>query len=173
MMRLVLIAAALICGGSAATAQPSQVRGIEIFDAGIYERSVASSHRGPDGVIQSVTEDQRLVEATTRIPMRPGVAFGFGYRITGDPEGANVALRRVTLYPPPGARPPGSRSPLRESSAPEQGVIGGIRYVDYRFDEAWELIPGIWTIEIREGERLLGSQHFTVVAPQQFALAAP
>ncbi|HYD14082.1 MAG TPA: DUF3859 domain-containing protein [Allosphingosinicella sp.] len=173
MMKLALVAVGLIGCATAAAAQAPQVRGIEIFEAGIYERGVSSSHRGADGVLQSDTQDERLVEATTRIPMRPGITFGISYRIAGSPEGEPVTVQRITRYPAPGGWPPGARTPLRETTSPQQVQVGGTSYSDYKLEEAWELIPGIWTIEIRLGDRVLASQRFTLVAPQQFARAGP
>lgn len=172
-MRFALSAAPLLFIASAAAAQQPQVERVEMFEAGIYERGTSSSYRGPDGVLQSVTEGERLVEATTRIPVRIGVAFGSRYRIEGQPEGSIATLRRVTRYPAPGARPPGAAAPLFESSAPQEVEIGGTSYADYKLEEEWELIPGTWTIEIWDGQRLLGSQQFTLVSPQTYALAVP
>lgn len=38
-------------------------------------------------------------------------------------------------------------------------------YVDYGFDDPWELVPGTWTIELWHGDRKLATQSFTVVRP--------
>lgn len=42
--------------------------------------------------------------------------------------------------------------------------IGDTGLIDYTLEDPWELVPGVWTLEVRAGDKLLASESFTLVA---------
>jgi hypothetical protein len=108
----------------------------------------------------------RHVETTTTIPAELGVKFGIRYRVIGDPDGQRVTIRKSLLYPLPGVKAPNAPRPLLRSDDPIAPTIGEIGYSGFEFDDPWELVPGVWTIQLWQGTRLLTEQRFNVVARQ-------
>lgn len=149
-----------------ADAQETLVDRIEVLEYGIYQASVAYSERDANWVLQSRVGDVRHVKRTRTVPAKLGVRFGFGYVVVGSPQGAKVTLRKVTRFPPPGLKSPAAKEALKFSEVAVTRTIGReAGYVDYGFDDPWELVPGRWTIELWLGERRLAAQSFTVVKP--------
>jgi hypothetical protein len=52
-------------------------------------------------------------------------------------------------------------------------TTGTISYTGYSFDQAWEFVPGVWTLEVLQGKRLLASMSFTVVDEDRPASSSP
>jgi hypothetical protein len=149
-----------------AGAQETRVDRIQVLEYGIYEASVAYSERDANWVLQSRVGDVRHVKRTRKVPAKLGVRFGFGYVVVGSPQGAKVTLRKVTRFPPPGLKSPAAKQALKFSEVAVTRTIGReAGYVDYGFDDPWELVPGRWTIELWLGDRRLAAQSFTVVKP--------
>jgi hypothetical protein len=149
-----------------AGAQETRVDRIQVLEYGLYEASVAYSERDANWLLQSRVGDVRHVKRTRTVPAKLGVRFGFGYVVVGSPEGAKVTLRKVTRFPPPGLKSPAAKEALKFSEVAVTRTIGReAGYVDYGFDDPWELAPGRWTIELWLGDRRLTSQSFTVVKP--------
>ena len=76
-----------------------------------------------------------------------------------------MTLEKVTLIPQPGIQNPNTgETKLRsESSFPTDA--GAIHYAGYTFTYPWEIVPGVWTMELWDGDRKLASQSFNVVKP--------
>ena len=157
------VAFGLLAASAPAVAQPADVRGFAIVEAGIYTRHVVSSERDSNGVARSVVSSPQLVAGTTRIPAKLGASFGFRFMVTGAPTDAKVTVREEIRFPAPGARPPGSASPLALTSVSTEVPLNRVRFTGYTLAEPWELIPGKWVISVWFGDRKLGEQHFTVV----------
>lgn len=157
---------ALTLASASASAQAPRVDRIEVLEYGIYAASVAYAERDANWVLQSRVGDVRHVKRTRTVPAKLGVRFGFGFVVAGSPVGAKVTLRKVTRFPPPGLRSPAAKEPLKVSQVAVTRTIGReAGYVDYGFDDPWELVPGTWTIELWHGDRKLATQSFTVVRP--------
>jgi hypothetical protein len=161
-MKHCVVPVGLLALGSPALAQQPAARGFGIVEAGMYTRQVVSSQRDSNGVVQNVISDPQLIGGNTRIPARLGVSFGFRFIVSG-PPGTKATVRKETKYPAPGARPPGSASPLAHSSVSLEVPMNRVRFTGYTLAEPWELIPGKWVISIWQGDRKLGEQQFTVV----------
>ena len=41
-------------------------------------------------------------------------------------------------------------------------AIGSVHWRGYGFDQRWEIVPGVWTIEIWQGDRKLLEHSFTI-----------
>jgi len=162
-MKHVLFVFCVLLFAAPAQGQEPRIDGFEIIRVGIYDVERASTTRDADGVLQNVLSHWRLAASTTSIPARLSVTFGIEYRIIGEPDGAPVSFRRVFRFPQPGARPPGSSAPLPVSSASRRVRLNQISVATYTLQEPWELMSGLWVLEIWHGDRKLGELEFTLV----------
>jgi hypothetical protein len=150
-----------------ACAQGSKVDRVEIVEAGIYRAETLAIEQAPGTASRqrNILSDTRLVEPTTRIPAKLGVHFGMRYRVVGRPGSATVRLTSVTIYPAPGLKNPKTGGQQTRGEHPLFATIGQINYRGYVFEHDWELVPGVWTFELWDGQRKLISQTFDVVKP--------
>ncbi len=147
-----------------AFAEEAKVDSVEIVAKGIYEvqtGAVTKDPKAPTGEIKA-PDTVKNVEATSTIPARIGVEFGFEYRIVGAPDGAEVSLHFVNTYPAPGLADPGSAKPILSDKFERTKKIGEVNYLGYGFENDWELVPGTWTMEIWSGDKKLAEESFTV-----------
>jgi hypothetical protein len=161
-MRKLLVAMLFLAIGTPAWAQ--KIERIEIVEYGIYTADKLKSQRDPNGQLHSTIGNVRRAETTTTIPAELGVKFGIKYRVIGEPDGQKIAIRKLIVYPPSGVKPPNSPQPLPRSEVMISPQIGQTVYTGFEFDDQWELVPGIWAIQLWQGNRLLAEQRFTVVA---------
>jgi Domain of unknown function (DUF3859) len=145
-------------------AQTPVIKTVEIVAYGIYSADLQSSQRDTQGVLQNVSQNFRLVTATTAVPAQIGTRFGFNYKVGGTPTGKTVSLKKVTVYPPEGLRSPNVAQSLKHSDTTVTPTIGQQSYAGYRFDDPWELVPGQWRMELWDGDRKVAEQTFTVTA---------
>jgi hypothetical protein len=183
-MRATLVAC-ILCS-SLFAAQAQTVDSIEITEYGIYTTETAASNTAPGtatGKIDQVS-NIKLVQTTTTIPARQGVEFGFRYKINGQgappppPQAgdtilgmqlgskppprpnAPVNLKYVTRIPKPGMRNPDTGNITMTNIFYQEHKVGEELYRLYRLTSSWEVVPGIWTLEIWDGERKLLTQDF-------------
>jgi hypothetical protein len=166
-MNVALVLALMLLTGTVATAQTVQIDRIDVTEYGLYTATVVAPLPGATGIIDHTVTDERLAASTRNVPMQHGVHFGFRYVVVGAPAGTSVPLRMVTIYPPPGISIPGTAAPLLRHEYMTNAPIGGLNYHDYSLDDAWELVPGVWTMEIWYGDRKLAGQSFTLAAPKR------
>jgi Domain of unknown function (DUF3859) len=134
---------------------------VTIVEHGIYTAETVRVEKLPNGFNSNVVDKICHVETTGAVPAKLGVQFGFRYRLEGGPEGAPVVLRRVTRFPAPVSPPDGP--PAQAVSENNIGVrIGATSYLGYGFDHAWELVKGLWSLEIWYGQRRLAGQEFEI-----------
>ena len=168
MRRLMVFAAlALLLAVPASAQKPGPQDGrlrVEIVEAGLFRVRRVEERERRNGIGQFTVEAE-LERATTTIPGRIGVNFGVRFRVTGQPAGATVPVTVLTLFPPPGLPVPGRTPPVQRSSTEMTMTVGEGRpsYRGFGFDEAWEIVPGIWRFEFRIGDEVVATQAFTVV----------
>jgi hypothetical protein len=183
-----ILAAWLLCM-SLVVAHAQALQGIEVTEYGIYATDTANSSAAPGtatGKIDQVS-NIKLVQSTTTVPARLGVEFGFRYEIIGQgaapqpPQAgttilgmqfgtqqpapqpsATVNLKYVTHIPKPGMRNPETGNVTLTNVFYQNHKLGEELYRLYRLTERWEIVPGVWTLEIWEGDRKLLSQDFLV-----------
>lgn len=148
------------------TADAQTIPRVEIVDFGTYTvgtkgKTLTAAHTAA-GVLDQVA-NIKLVKATTVVPGRLGVHFGFRYKVIG--SGPIAKLKIVTLIPKPGIRNPNTGKTIERDEYVETDAIGQIEYAGYGFDNPWEIVPGKWTKEIWDGDRKLASKSFNVVSP--------
>lgn len=155
----IVVAAALWCS----VAQAQQITSIAIVDYGIYTADVTDSHRDAQGLLQNTSTNIRHAATTRTIRAEKGLRFGFRFRLGGTPQGREVTLKKITIYPPGGVKPPTATAPLKSDTITLSPRIGETSYTAYRFDDPWEMVPGPWVVQLWHGQRLLTEQKFTVV----------
>ena len=137
----------------------------EILDVGLFTGgSVESTSGAPEtarGIISSHSASE-LKENTSRVPAEIGTIFGFTYTLVGAPAGERVPLRYV--WKTPGVMAPG-KSTLFQEEFPWANTIGEKGGHLLRLDEEWELIPGIWTLQVFHGKQLLAERSFEIYRP--------
>lgn len=153
-----------LCLASSAAAQPARIDRITIVEAGLLEArkidqvATPGTASGHTSVLDSVV----FYESSRRVPARIGVQFGVRYRITGMPSGQEATVRTKWLVPAPGMRNPLTGVVTRVDEADETVTVGTDRLAGYKFSQAWEVVPGPWTLELWADDRKLGSVTFIV-----------
>jgi len=156
----------LVFTAADAYAQTPHIERIDIVDYGIYTADLQSAQRDAQGILQSSSTNVRHVQTTRDVPAQLGVRFGFRFRVVGAPIGAEVRLKKITIFPPGGLRNPASGQVISRLEDTLTTTVGNdARYTAYKFDDPWELAPGPWTIELWHGDRKLASQSFTIFKP--------
>jgi hypothetical protein len=166
-MRTIVSYLLLLSLSSVAHAQKAQIERVDIVGKGIYQVAVGKltpNKQTPTGVITSV-QNAKKIEDTTTVHARIGVEFGIQYVIVGVPKGAQVPIRIVNIYPRQGLRNPKTRETFRRAEIVRNKIVGDVVYTGYAFENAWEIVPGIWKFELWDKNRKLAEQRFTVTRP--------
>jgi len=153
----------------AAPARPEDARidRLDLVESGFYETAAATvvgSVASPGAAAGKTVNlgDVHLVPEPPATGARVGTGFGVRFRSLGEPAGARAVLRSVWHIPEPGIRNPNNGNTYRESVADFTAIVGEPHMRGYQFDAPWEVVPGTWTIEIRQGDRKLLEQSFTI-----------
>jgi hypothetical protein len=180
-----ILATCMLCW-SLLAARAQTIDSIQVTEYGIYTAEAAASNNAPgtaSGKIDEVS-NIKLLQSTTTVPARPGVEFGFRYKINGpapppppaddtilgiklratppSPPAPGINLKYVTHIPKPGMRNPETGNVTLTNIFYQVHKVGEELYRLYRLTEKWEVVPGVWTLEIWDGERKLLSQDFLV-----------
>ena len=165
-MRFLISLLALVLGLGAAQAQT--INRLEITDFGTYKVEPGNKRKNAEGLKTTVTPGVEHLETTTTIPARIGISFGVRYKIVGEPDNAEVTLRKIISFPPPGLQP--SRGKIVPQSESKVETTIGETVADlYTLEDSFELVPGVWTVELWDGERKLLTQSFTLEKPAEAA----
>jgi hypothetical protein len=166
-MRPAVIALLLLVATSSVSAQAPRIERIDIVDYGIYESAFSRKIEDPNsaGGSRSAVVRTMIKERTVTIPARNGLQFGFRFMVVGEPKDAPVKLKSITRFPPQGMRNPNSQNASYQDEYTATVALGSADYRGYSFDNDWELVPGVWTFELWDGDRKLAEQKFTVVKP--------
>lgn len=118
------------------------------------------------GVSQAFMDPPTFTAVTDRIRAKIGVRFGIVFELTNLPkiQNATVGIVLVKKHPPLRSRD-GTTSTHFERSIRMQvrGQDRIVSWTGYAFDYDYEVVPGIWTFEVRSYSRLLCKKDFTVV----------
>lgn len=169
MLKAIFAAFVVVLGATLAQAQPSTgpaATGLEVYEFGTY-----ASHPGVEvgksvaGFSHSHLDAIELLQSTRTIIAQVGREFGFRYRITGKTAGASVPLTIVLKFPPEGVPTPDHTTRVVKDGYTEIGTVGEDAFLTWKFDQLGDLVPGIWQIEIWQGDKKLGEQSFNVILP--------
>jgi len=162
-MRFLISLLALVLGLGAAQAQT--INRLEITDFGTYKVEPGNKRKNAEGLKTMVTPGVEHLETTTTIPARIGISFGVRYKVVGEPDNAEVTLRKVISFPPPGLQP--SRGKIMPQSESKVETMIGETVADlYTLEDNFELVPGVWIVELWDGERRLLVQSFVLEKPE-------
>lgn len=158
-------AAALVLGSIvafAASAHGGEASGVEIVEYGLYTAEVTGQLRDSNGIVSNLIENICHVATSTVVPMRQAVHFGFRYRVDGPVTGEPVELTLAVEFPT-AVQPTAGVAPLTRHERSATLAVGTVSYTGYSFDQAWEFMPGAWTLEVLQHGRKLAEKRFTVV----------
>jgi hypothetical protein len=155
---------ALLLAAGAARGQTAEVDHLELIDFGTYKTEPGNIRKNANGLKTTITPGVEHLESTAIIPARIGTSFGIRYKVVGEPDKAEVTLRKVISFPPPGLQP--SRGKFVPQSESKVETMIGEKVADlYTLEDIFELVPGVWTVELWDGERKLLTQSFTLETP--------
>jgi hypothetical protein len=148
MRRLLPIVFALVSGS--ATTNAAENSGAELVAKGIY----------------SSTGNRTYITDTTIIPAVLGTHFGIAFQVRA------AALHNVFVpatitwrFPAAGISNPKSGQTSRVSSIKTACWTYKDCHAGWKFEQPWELVPGVWEVEIVVDNRTVLKQSFTVVEP--------
>jgi hypothetical protein len=97
------------------------------------------------------------------VAAKVGTQFGIEFRVDGKPPGDSITLHLVLAFPPQGIRNPNTGDMMHNANITIPNVkIGALCLLGYGFDNAWEIVPGVWTEQIWYQSRMLAERTFTV-----------
>ena len=161
---LAIIAAPI--GAHAQRIESAKITGYGIFGAG-----ESKSETDPSiSTGQRVNHDgTKLVKHTSTIALHEGenkLIFGAEVALKGSPRGYAPRIRVVWLYPRPGlANPNTGKVSLRDEYEVTDWKVGNTYNFYWTLDASapgvW--VPGRWTLQLWQGDRLLAEQAFELV----------
>jgi hypothetical protein len=175
-MRLLFLVFCLLAtaGGAAAqtptptvVAPETTVSGITVTNAGTFTAQATSKpaeagQKSPTGTVGTVT-DWHFVSDSTDVDGKIGTQFGIEFRIDGPRANDGVTLHLSLAFPPEGIRNPNTGTVLRDVKVAFPDLkIGSLCVLGYGFDNAWEVVPGEWKMQILYRDRVLAERTFTV-----------
>jgi len=140
----------------------------KVLAYGIYKRAekeeLIKTPETPSGVTRRPVGTMYIATTTNRIPARIGTAFGLHYEISNLDlkDGETVEITKVTTHPPM-KKPDGTVSTsftFVEKDTVKDGKSEA--QTGYGFDHDYELVPGLWRIELKRNGKTLITQEFTV-----------
>jgi hypothetical protein len=155
-------------GGTPTVAEDAPaIAGITVTNAGIYTgRSTSAPARAgqasPTHTVGTASE-WRFDSDSTDVAAKVGTQFGIEFRVDGTPPGDSITLHLVLAFPPQGIRNPNTGDMMHNANITIPNVkIGALCLLGYGFDNAWEIVPGVWTEQIWYQSRMLAERTFTV-----------
>ena len=175
-MRLVMLVISLlaavpsVAGAQTATvpAPAATVSGVTVINAGTYTaESVSAPSRAGQLSPTGTASNWHFVSNSTDVAGQVGTQFGIEFRIAGNPVGDGVTLHMVLNFPPQGIRNPNTGDMMHTANIAFPNLkIGALCLLGYGFDNAWEIVPGVWTEQIWYQDRMLAERTFTVSKPE-------
>ena len=146
------------------TAQEAPVvRSVEVVDFGTYRMEAKEKPipmpSASSGAVQLVPSAV-LIAQGNRIPATLKTTFGFHFILKGEPIGAEANVDTVVKHPA-FKKPDGTMTSTTENLSCHY-KIGEVVGFLYEFTNAWEAVPGKWTIEIWQGGKKLAGKEFEV-----------
>jgi Domain of unknown function (DUF3859) len=117
-------------------------------------------------VSRAYLDPPTFTAVTDHIRATRGLRFGIVFELTNLPKAQNarVGIILVTTHPPfrgsNGTTSTGVKEPMRITVGGRDRIVS---WTGYGFGGGSDLVPGIWTFEVRSYSRLLCKKDFTVV----------
>jgi hypothetical protein len=140
------------------------VERIDVTDYGIYTAEKSEATTKGKNPRHYAVENVAIVSMTDTVQALQRVKFGLRYRIIGQPLDGSVTVKIVVKYPPQGAVSP-KTGLLHDFTYTVTDHIGGVySFAGYSADETWELVPGVWTLQLWVADKMYVEKSFTMVA---------
>jgi hypothetical protein len=165
MSRTLMAAAILVAGVSGTFAQVTDRA--EVIRYGIIEAKVSKvvEDKSISAGQRSNYEEGKITKETNRIKPEKDLIFGVEIKMHGRPEGRQVRVRVVWLYPEPGLKNPNTgRLTLRDEFESTQKV-GTTQIYQWTLGDEWTQVPGTWTVQLWKDDRRLAQQSFEMLEP--------
>ncbi len=136
-----------------------------IIEYGIYKAVVENNEatlNTASGV--SKLEEPTLIEQTIKIPAVLGTRFGYRFIVSGDIQEKSVDIV-LRVRSPRMTRPSDDKTFSVQEVLLKKILLGQKQYVDYGLSNSWELLPGMWTLQLLYKDKLLAEKTFTVYKP--------
>ena len=136
---------------------------VKITDFGLFRMDNVkdiSDAASPGGVRH--TGAPVLVKVTDRAPLAIGSTFGINFVVSSSTGKSTVTLKRVVRFPSPGIKNLATGLIQHGYEGPLDYSTGATHHFGYSLDNAVELVPGVWTIELWEGNEKLVEKSFIV-----------
>jgi len=169
------LAVGMLLSGTPARAARVQdvgsVERIDVTDYGIYTAEKSDAVTKGKNPRHYAVENVAIVSMTDTVQALPRVKFGLRYRIIGQPLDGSVTVRIVVKYPPQGVVNP-KTGILHDFTYTVTDHVGGVySFAGYSADETWELVPGVWTLQLWVADKMYVEKAFTMVPkPSQEAV---
>lgn len=168
MRRFSFAAFTLLVLGLGEAAAEATVTGARITWFGIFQ--AAESKAVPDKTSPTGTRLQSTgivppKSNSDRIPAVLNTRFGVGYFLEGKPDGDSGKVRHLRLFPPGGIVNPKTGQRADSLDVELNLTVGREWFLGYTFREPWEIVPGVWTIQVWSSNRKLIEKQFTVHKP--------
>jgi len=139
----------------------------EIVDYGIFTTGLEKAVKVKENAagIRNEAKDWKMVKTTTNIPMRLGTRFGVLFRLKGKAEGTRIQLRTVTIYPKQGLKNPINGKTYHKNEFYFTYTVGEINAHLHAFDEPLEMVSGLWTFQIWDGDNKILEKTLTTYKP--------
>lgn len=158
----------LACGCATASAHAQRVDSAEILNYGIFETS-----KRKEITDSSISTGQRVNYENSKITKRTAVVsldfppndllvFGATFRLRGSPAGSHTTVRVVWLYPKPGLMYQPGKPKLRDEYD-DDIILGGTKSLFWTIGAPASRVPGTWTLQVWQGDRLLVEKSFDLV----------
>src|SRR5438552_16236945 len=142
----------------------ANVTGAEILQYGVFEKIRSVGPRKDEGSVTGQVDqviEVRLKERTTTVLAALGTSFGIMIKVTGDPPGELIDCSIRWIHPM--LTNPSSGKSTERNEIRSQKPIGQPRPTGYTFHNAWELVPGKWTVQLIYKSKVLAEKTFNVV----------
>lgn len=96
------------------------------------------------------------------VPGKLGTIFGIEWRPLGKTGSGSASLKIRWLYPPPGLQHPITRARRSMDEFDYPVTPGGREVTVIELNSDAMILPGKWSVEIADAERVLARQEFTV-----------
>ena len=163
---LAMLCALTISTGVGAQTSPRS-ESVEIVKAGLMkaeaEAKLVKDKNISTGQRVDYPEDPKVYDETTYIPVTGKTIFGIEAKLNGRPEGRDVTLNVVWLYPEPGIKNPETGNVKYRDAYDAVQSIGSTSSYYWTLDRGYTHVPGVWTIELWLGDRRLAKQQFTML----------
>jgi hypothetical protein len=147
----------------------AKVEQIDVRDYGIYTADKTASATNDKGLAHNTVNNIQYIASTSTIPAKIGIKFGFRYTISGAPYDGRVTIKQVTIYPPAGVTNPKTGLLSTNSFSTVYRVGMPPIFAGYDIGAPWEMVPGVWTIQLWIGDQKFAEQSFTVVSKEDDA----